>query len=105
MADLFGPQVALFKGAYLRLGLAQIEEQLLLCASRPHLHKRPRPQDIFLDRGANPPHGIGRQAKAALGLKFLDRLHQADIAFGDHLANGQAIAAIAHGNLGHETQV
>jgi hypothetical protein len=28
-----------------------------------------------------------------------------DVAFGDHFADGQAVAAIAHGDLGHEAQV
>jgi hypothetical protein len=62
-------------------------------------------QDIFLNGGANPPHGIGGQAKAAIGVKALDRLHHAHIAFGDQFPNRQAIAAIAHGDLGHEAQM
>jgi hypothetical protein len=38
-------------------------------------------------------------------VEFLDGLHQADIAFGDDFADRQAVAAIAHGDLGHETQM
>src|SRR5204863_3552906 len=32
-------------------------------------------------------------------------LHQADIALGDHFVDGQTIAAIAHGDLRHQTQM
>ncbi len=53
----------------------------------------------------NPPHRIGGEAEAAIGVEFLHPLHQADIAFADQLADRQAIAAIAHGDLGHEPQV
>jgi hypothetical protein len=104
-ADLVGMQVAVLEGGDLALGLAQVEEQLLLRGGRAHLHQRPRAQDVFLDRGADPPHGVGGQAEALVGLELLDGLHQADIAFGDHFADRQAVAAIAHGDLGHETQV
>ena len=55
--------------------------------------------------GADPPHGVGREAEALVGLEALDRVHEADIALRDHLGNGQAIAAIAHGDLGHEPQM
>jgi hypothetical protein len=43
--------------------------------------------------------------KPLFGLEFLDRLHQADIAFGNHFADRQAVAAIAHGDLGNETKM
>ena len=62
-------------------------------------------QDIFLDRGANPPHGISGEAKAALRIKALDRLHHADIALGDQFRDRQAIAAIPHGDLGDQPQM
>ena len=84
------------------LGLAQVEEQLLLGGGGAHLHQRPRAQHVFLDRGADPPHRIGRQAEALVGLEALDRLHQPDIAFGNDFGDRQAIAAIAHGDLGDE---
>ncbi|MCY1547800.1 hypothetical protein D9M68_838780 [compost metagenome] len=32
-------------------------------------------------------------------------MHQANVAFRNHLGNRQAIAAIAHGDLGHEAEV
>ena len=103
--DLFGAQVALLQRGDLALGLAQVEEQLLLVGRGAHFHERPGAQDIFLNRRADPPHGVGGQTKALVRLEALDRLHEAHIALGDDLANGQAIAAIAHGDLGHETQM
>jgi NADPH-dependent 2,4-dienoyl-CoA reductase/sulfur reductase-like enzyme len=48
---------------------------------------------------------IGDIAKAAIGLELLDALHQADVAFGDEVADRQSVPAIAHGDLGHEPQV
>jgi lipid-binding SYLF domain-containing protein len=35
----------------------------------------------------------------------LDRLHQADIALGNHFRNRQAVAAIAHGDLGDQAEM
>ena len=62
-------------------------------------------QDVLLDRGTDPPHGIGRKAEALVGVEPLHGLHQADIAFRDQLGQRQAIAAIAHGDLGDQTQM
>ena len=103
--DLVGLQIALLERRDPALGLAQVEEQLLLVGGRAHLHQRPRAQDVFLDRRLDPPHRIGGEAEALVGLEALDGLHQADIAFGNDFADRQAIAAIAHGDLGHETQM
>ena len=58
-----------------------------------------------LDGGADPPHRIGSEAEALVGIETFHRLHQADIAFGDDLRDGQAIAAIAHRDLGHQAQM
>ena len=62
-------------------------------------------QDVFLDRGADPPHRIGGQAEAAVRVEPLDRLHHADIALADQFADRQAVAAIAHGDFRHEPQM
>ena len=35
----------------------------------PIFTQRPRMQDVFLDRRANPPHRVGREAKAAVGIR------------------------------------
>src|SRR6056297_341449 len=103
--DILGAKIAFFQRADPRLGLAQVEEELLLRRGRAELHQAPRPQDIFLDRGADPPHGIGRKPKTPFRVEAFDRLHEAHIRLRDHLSLGQAIAAIAHGDLGGEPQV
>ena len=105
MLDLVGPQIALVERGDPALRLAQVEEQLLLVRGGAHLHERPGAQDVFLNCRLDPPHRIGGQAEALLGLEALDGLHQADIAFGDHFRDRQAIAAIAHRDLGDETQM
>ena len=79
--DMLGPKIALLQRRNLALHLAQIEEQLLLAGRRAHFDERPRAQDILLNRRADPPHRIGREAEALVGLEALDGLHQADIAF------------------------
>ena len=98
-------ELALLDGADLVLGLAQVEEQLLLRRGGAHLDQAPRPQDVLLDRGADPPHRIGGEPEAPLGIEPLHRLHQPDVRLGDHLGGRQAVAAIAHGDLRGEPQV
>ena len=105
LLDLVGVQIAVVERGDLALHLAQVEEQTLLRRGGADLDQAPRAQDVFLDGGANPPHRVGREAEALVGLEALDGVHQADIALRDHLGDGQAIAAIAHGNLGHEAQM
>src|SRR3546814_17079955 len=70
--------------------------QLLLRRGGAHFDQAPRAEDEFLDRGADPPHRIGREAEAAFGIELLHALHQSDIAFADQLADRQAIAAVTH---------
>ena len=105
LGHVVGMEVRILVGFELLLHPAQVEEQLLLRRGGAHLHEAPRAQDEFLDRGLDPPHRIGREAEAAIGLELLDALHQADVAFGNEVADRQAVAAIAHGDLGHEPQV
>ena len=100
-----GRRSPLFERRDLALGLAQVEEQLLLRRRGAHLHERPGAQDVFLDGGLDPPHRVGGQPEPLLRLKPLHGLHQADIAFRHHLGNRQAVAAIAHRDLGDETEV
>jgi hypothetical protein len=73
------------------LGLAQVEEQLLLVRGGAHFRQRPRTQNVFLDRGLDPPHRIGREPESFIGLEPLDRLHQADIAFGDDFGGSRLV--------------
>src|SRR5438132_7246943 len=102
---LVGAEIALVQRGNLALRLAQVEEQLLLVRGGAHLHERPRTKDVLLYRRLDPPHGVGSEPKALFGFEPLDRLHQADIAFRDHLGYRQAVAAIAHGDLGHEPEM
>ncbi len=105
LLDLLGAEVALLDRLHLALRLAQVEEQLLLRRGGAHLHQRPGAQDVFLDRGPDPPHGVGGEAEAPVRVEPLDRLHQADVALGDDLVDRQAVAAVAHGDLGHQAQM
>lgn len=105
MLNVFGFEVAFFNSLNLALDLTQIEKQLLLCRRGADFHQRPRPQDIFLDRRPDPPHGIGRKPKAAFRIKALDRLHHAHIAFRNQLGDGQSIAPVAHGDFGDKAQM
>src|SRR5260221_345978 len=102
---LVQPHIAIVEDGDIALGLAEVEEHLLLVGRGAHLHQRPRPQDVFLDRRLDPPHGVGGEPEALLRLEALDRLHQADIALGDRLRDRQAVAAIVPGDLGHEPQM
>ena len=105
LSHVLGAQIAILERLDIVLHPAQVEEQLLLRRGGAHLDQAPAAQDEFLDRRADPPHGVGRQAEATFGLELLHALHQADIAFADQFADRQAIAAIAHGDLRHEAQV
>jgi hypothetical protein len=71
----------------------------------PHLHQGPGADDEFLNGRADPPHGVGGQTEAAIGVEATDRLHQADVALGDQVGDRQAVAAVTHGDLGHQAQV
>ena len=105
LLDLLRRQVAFLDGLHLALDLAQVEEQLLLRRRGAHFHQGPRMQHVLLDRRPDPPHGIGGETETAIGVEPPDRLHHADIAFGDELAHRQAVAAIAHGDLGHQAKM
>ena len=62
-------------------------------------------QDIFLNRGANPPHRVGRKTEPTLRIKPFHRLHQTDIPFRNHFIQRQAVATVAHRNFSNKTQV
>jgi hypothetical protein len=105
LGHLVGPEIAVLDRLDLALDLAQVEEQPLLVGGGAHLDEAPGAQDVFLDRGLDPPHGVGGQPETALRIEFLDGLHQPDIALGDHFPDRQAVAAIAHGDLGDQPQM
>src|SRR3546814_8995967 len=78
---MVGRQVAVLEGFEIILHPAKVEEQLLLRRGGDHFDQAPRAEDEFLDRGADPPHRIGREAEAAFGIELLHALHQSVIAF------------------------
>src|SRR5579871_2780585 len=57
------------------------------------------------DRLANPPGGVGRELVAAAVLEFVDRLHQADIAFLNEVEELQAAVGVFLGDGDDEAQV
>src|SRR5262249_45082441 len=61
--------------------------------------------DAARDRLADPPGGIGRELVAAPVLELIDRLHQADIAFLDQIAELQAAVRLLLGDGDDEAQV
>ena len=102
---MLGAHVAILQRADLALGLAEIEEELLLRRGRAQLDHAPGAQDVFLDRRADPPHRIGREPEPLVRIEALHRLHQPDIRLGNHLGGRQAVAAIAHRDLCREPQM
>ena len=105
LGHVFGVEVALLDRLDLALDAPQVEEQLLLGGGGADLHQGPGVQDVFLDRRADPPHGIGGEPEPAIRVEPLDRLHHPDIALGNQLAHRQPVAAIARGDLGHQPQM
>lgn len=83
----------------------QVEEQGLLGRTRPAAHDRPVAQDVVLDRGADPPRGVGREAHVPLRLEPGGGLHQADMALLDEVGHRQAVMAEAAGERDHEAHV
>jgi hypothetical protein len=61
--------------------------------------------DRARDRLADPPRGIGREFVAAAVFEFVDRLHQADIAFLDEIEELQTAIGVFLRDRDHETQV
>ncbi len=100
-----GVEIAILHGLDLALDLAQIEKQSFLIGRRAHFHQAPGPQDIFLDRCLDPPHGVSGQSEPALRFELLDGLHQTDIAFRHDFADRQAVAAVAHCDFRNEAQM
>ena len=105
LGHLLRLQIAVIDRLHLALQTAQVEKQLLLCRGGAHLHERPAVQDVFLNRGADPPHCVSSEAEAAVRIEPFHRLHHADIALADQFADGQAVATIAHGDLGDEAEM
>src|SRR5438034_467176 len=59
--------------------LGEVEEELALRLRGADLHQAPVVHDVADDVGADPPHRVGGEADAAVGVEVLDRLEQADV--------------------------
>ena len=104
-----------FLGDFLRGGLAAVFlDQLLLHAHQlvdrfDHVHRDADGARLVGDRAgdrlANPPGGVGRELVAAAVFEFLDRLHQAHVAFLDQVEEGEAAVGVFLGDGNDEAQV
>src|SRR5881396_2590237 len=59
--------------------LGEVEEELALRLRGADLHQAPVVHDVADDVGADPPHRVGGEADAAVGVEVLDRLEEADV--------------------------
>ena len=91
--------------AQILLEPAQVEEQLALRLGGGDLHQPPVAQHVLVDLGADPVHGERHQAHADVRVEALHGLHQADVAFLNQVADRQAVAAVAAGDVHDEAQV
>ena len=72
----------------------QVEKQLALRLGGGHFHHAPVFQDVFMNFGFDPMHGVTHQAHALVRIEPFDRLHQADIAFLNQVAMWQAVTQV-----------
>ena len=93
---MIGMQITAFERGNLVLGRTQFKKELSLRSGSSDLNQRPGTQNIVLDGGLDPPHRICRKTNIPFGFKAVQRLHQADIPFGDNLRHGQTVAAVTH---------
>src|ERR1700692_4729177 len=98
-------KVAAFQCSDFAFCRAQFEKEFLLVRGGAYFDERPRTQNVILYRRPDPPHRVSGKAKAPFGLKAVQCLHQANVAFGHYFRNGQTVAAIAHGDFGGEPEV
>ena len=81
-------------GFHALLHRAQVEKQFALCLGGSHLDHAPVLQDVLVNFGLDPVHGVAHQAHALVGIEALHGFHQADVAFLNEVGVGQAIAQI-----------
>ena len=84
---------------------AQVEEELALRLGRGDLDHAPVLEDVLVDLGLDPVHGVADQANALVRVEALDGLHQADVAFLDQVAVGQAVAEVLARDRDDQAQV
>ena len=71
---------------------AQVEKQFTLCLGGSHLDHAPVLQDVLVNFGLDPVHGVAHQAHALIRVEAFDGFHQTDVAFLNEVGMGQAIA-------------
>ena len=101
--DGFGRQVGVESFSVFLHQAAKLEKRLFVLVGGDPFHRREGAEDILGDRSADPPHGIGGEPEATVGVEFPDRLHQADVAFRDQVGEQQAIAAVFLGDPDHQS--
>ena len=84
---------------------AQVEKQFALRLGGREFDHAPVFDDVFVDFSLDPMHGVTDQTHALVGVKTLDRFHQAHIAFLNQVSMGQAVAHVLAGNRHHQAQV
>ena len=102
-----GCQIAFLDSADLGLGLAQIEEQFLLRGGGATASPCSMTRSTYSWMAArihHIPHRSGK-TEALVGIEALDRLHQPRHCLRNAFRNRQAIAAIAHCDLGDQAQM
>ena len=73
---------------------AQIEKQFALRLGGGEFDHAPVFDDVFVNFCLDPVHGVADQAHTLVGVKALNRLHQAHIAFLNQVGVGQAVAHV-----------
>ena len=74
-----------------------------------HVHRQPYRARLVHDRAldvlAYPPGGVGGEAEAALGIEFLQRVHQPEIALLDQVEQRHAAVEVVLGDVHHQAQI
>jgi len=53
----------------------------------------------------DPPAGVGAELHATAGLETIDRLHQAEVAFGNKIQNGETAVVVIRGDFHDEAEI
>ena len=107
MRDVVERRVAVLASHAVRLEVAQRAQHdvELLDHVRGQPHRARLVHDGALDRLPDPPRRVGREAEAALGIEFLERVNEAEVAFLDQVGERQAAVEVVLGDADHQAQV
>ncbi len=74
-----------------------------------HVHRQPDGARLVHDRALDvlpdPPGGVSREAKAALRVELVERVHEAEVAFLHEVEERHAAVEIALGDVHHQAQI